>query len=241
MSTDMVKVLEGRVSNVVVRIEESAVILNAKAVATQVETGFVIKTPEDMQQAADSAVLLKRGEKLIEDELREAFAEVKRFERTVRDQFVTTTLRFKRAMEKIDSARHAFRRQEEARIREEQRRAQAESEAAAQAAAQAAEAGQMMDDEAPPAAQVVAPKVETISRGAIGKSVETRRVVVAEIVDPVKVAQEWGHLVSVDTKGALAEYAVLMRRGTADFPGEAGVVVNGVKFVTKVGFSDGRA
>lgn len=229
------------VSRGVRAIEESDTYKNALAVATQVETGFSIKTAEDMQQAADAALLAKRGVKVIDEGLKNAFADIKLLEKTERDRYAPTKMRIERTVERIDAERHAFRRREEARIREEQRLAQVESERAAKAAAEAAEAGAVMDDEAPPAAQVVAPKVETIQRGAIGKSVETRRVVVAEIVDPVAVAQAWGHLVTVDQKGALAEYAVLMRRGTADYPGEAGVVVNGIRFATKVGFSDGRA
>jgi hypothetical protein len=224
-------------------IDDDQNIRTALAVATAVEAGLRIASREDAEQAGDGLRIVRVALRSIEEWLREAFRPLKDVERMTRDKYAPTQARLKAASDRVAAEMARWEREEQARVRAEQERAQREAEAAARAAQEAAASGAFTDDEeAPSAAQVIIPKPEAAVRGAVATISWVRRVKAMEIVDPVAVATHWAHLLKLDSAAAVAEYGVLMRRGTHDYPPDGGAVVGGIRFVTeRTAQSRGRA
>lgn len=238
MSTELTKVVPPQ--QAVRDIMESEQAKVADGVAASVSAGFRIATPEDAQQAADTLSILKRSVKAAKDGLTEAFRPMKALEKSLRGLIEPRIGGWDRAAMTVDAELTRFRRAEEARIRREQEEAQRQADAAAKAAAAANAA--LTDEEEPlPAAQVVLPKVESITRGAVGKVHVTRRTEAVEIVDLKAVAEHWPHLAVLDKSTAKAEFDLLVKRGNMEPPPEDGVVVGGIRFRTVVSNVSGRA
>lgn len=221
-------------------IDNSEQVKTALGVATTVETGFSIKSREDMEQAADSARITKRGISTIENALTETFRKVKEIERLTRGQYAPMLARLKAAVGRINTERERWDRQEQRRIRDEQERAQREANAAAEAAMRAAESGAVADDDEPLApAEVPIETTETAVRGALATSTRIRRVKAVELVDPIAAAAAWGaEVVTLDPRIAKERYDAKMKLGLLEFPPDGGAVIGGVRFVTESTFSD---
>jgi len=238
-------VVNGPPKSLVVRgIEESEQV--KMAMAASMSTGLTIASREDMEQAGDSLRILKRGLSAVETMLREAFRPLKEIERLTRDSY---RARYSDPMEaaakRLDAAMRQWDRAEQQRAREEQIRAQREAEAAAAAARQAQESGAFADDEdvlAP--AEVPIERPEAVVRGAVSTTSKVRRVEAVALVDPQAAAAEWGaEVVALNARIAVERYAAKMKLGLLDFPPDevdgvaGGVVVGGVRFVTRTSFS----
>ena len=222
-------------------IAESEQVRTANAVLTSVQTGFKIASREDNEQAADSLNILKRTINYVADGLTEVFRPDKALEKSLRQLLEPSIAGWKRGAVVVDGEMTRWRRAEEARIREEQVRAQREADAAAKAAAEAA-ALLMDDEEAPPPVQVVVPRQETITRGAVGKAHLLRRTEAVEIVDAVAVARACPQWLLLDKAAAKATFDTLVSRGVVEPPPEGdGVVIEGVRFRTVVTNVSGRA
>lgn len=238
MSTEMSKVQPPQ--EAVRALMESEQAKAADGVATSVGVGFRIATAEDAQQAADTLNILKRSVKHAKDGLTEAFRPMKAVEKALRGLLEPRISSWERAAWAVDTEMTRWRRAEESRIREAQVEAQRQADAAAKAAAEANAA--LMDDEEPlPPAQVVLPKAESITRGAVGKIHVIRRTEAVEIVDLGEVAKHWPHLAVLDKSTAKAEFDLLVKRGNIEPPSEDGIVLGGIRFRSVVSNVSGRA
>lgn len=226
-------------------IDTSDTLKTALAVATSVETGFAIKSREDRDQANDSAIILKRGIKTIEDALTEADRPVKRAMEARRAQYAPTLQRLKTALSQTDNERGKWDRAEAQRIREEAVRAQRAAEEAARAAAEENATRTDDEDELPPA-QVPVPQVERTTRGALATSSAIRKVKAVELIDAGKAQDEWGaDVVTLAARVAVEKYNAKMKLGLLPFPPDeaqvgqnGGVVIGGIRFVTGQTYSD---
>lgn len=245
MSTEMTKVVLA-----VPAIDASETVQTALGVAMSVTAGFSIKTQEDREQANDTAIIVKRGIKTIEDALTEADRPIKRAMEARRMNYADKLVRLKTALSVADSERGRWDREEAVRVRKEAERAQAAADAAAKAAAEANAA--LMDGEEPlPAAQVVVPQVQRTTRGALATSSSVRRVRAVALEDAQKAAEEWGlEIVSLNERVANERYNAKMKLGLLAYPPDLdparpaetqGVVVGGVRYVSEVGYSDRRS
>lgn len=223
-------------------IETSDTLKTAEGVATTVETGFSIRCDEDREQAGDTLMLLKRGAKVIEDGLRDAFAPFKATEKATRDSLAPRKLRLEQAAARTEGEMRRYDREKAERIRREAAEAQARLDAAAKAAAEQATAA-APDEEALPAAQVVVPVAERTVRGALSTTTEKRYVVCLGLADPVAAAREMPEALMADTAKAEAMYRGWMARDVKGWPaGEdaGGTVVAGFRFATRSSYQSRR-
>ena len=220
----------------------------ADGVLVSVTTGYKIATVEDRQQASDTLAILRRSARDAEAKLTDALRKPKAW-------LAALSAKVKESVTRWESGAHTVEREMrrwDAEAERQRKLAEAEAQRQANLAAQAAaaEAATRTDEEeALPAPQVTIPQAQNTVRGAVGRDSKTRRLEALEIVDAVAAAQSWPHLLTLDKAGAKAEFDVLLRRGTAEAPPDfddtrpsdgQGVVVGGIRFVTRVGYTSGR-
>lgn len=225
-----------------VAVLKSKQVESSLSVALAVLDGFKIASREDMEQAGDSARLIKRGVAALTDELRDAFQPFKAFEAQVRGMVeIRAGAKLKAALERIDAERRRWALEEARLAREQAIREQAEADAAARAAREAATSGTFADDEeAPPAAQAVTHLPERTVRGAVATTAQVRKVEAVELVNPTEAAEAWGaEIVTLNARMAGQRYMDKVKAGLLLLPPDgAEHVVGGVKFVTRISFSD---
>jgi hypothetical protein len=240
--SDLVQV-QGGIPKLLEPVLGSEQVKTSVSIARTVLDGFKIESREDMEQAGDSARIIKRGLQAVADGLRDAFAPVKDLERQARDRCrAEATDRLDAALRLIDSERTRWSAVEQRRAREAAIAEQQEADRAAQAATAARESGALADDEeAPPAAQVVVHQPERTVRGAVATTAQVRKVEAVELLDPAAAAEQWGpEVVTLNARLAAEKYAAKVKLGLLLPPpdGAQNHVVGGVRFVTKVTFSD---
>jgi hypothetical protein len=221
----------------------------AEGILVSVSTGWRIATVEDRSQASDTLSLLRRSAKRDAEALTEAFRPVKARMESLGGPVKARIARCEAGAATVEREMRRWDSDVEAKRREAARIAQAEADAAAKEAAE--QAALLADDDEPLApAQVVIPQAENMVRGAVGKDHKTRRTRAAEIVDISAIPAEWRHLVVLDKAAAKAEYDLLVKRGTLEIPPDLdpdnplagqGRVVGGIRFVSDVSYTSGRA
>lgn len=200
----------------------------ADGVLVSVETGFSISCREDREQASDTLAILRRTSKSAKERLTEVFRPMKAFEKSFRDEVGVKIAAWDAGAAAVEAEMRRWDAAEERRRRDEA--------AAQQAAINESHVG---GDGLLPAQVVVKPQANLVS-GAVGKDHKMRTIEAVELVDAMQAAREWPHLLELSKQAAKAEYEALVKKGLADLPGEAGVVMGGIRFVTKTTYVSGR-
>lgn len=236
MSIELMKLDE--VTDMVVQDKRIAAADNLAASVASM--GYTIADADTRMAANDDLLRIKQGLKAVEDVKRECKGPAREYVAMIDNATAPVKARLEAAVPLIENGMRAWDRAEalrvEAQRREQQRIIDEQRAADAKAAKEAEEAGIEVEEPAPVAQVVVTekPRVEQ-SRGGISQTVILRRVQ-AELEDVKELLNnpQWLYLLSLNAGDAVKEYKLLAQRGQApEFPGEAGMVIAGIRFTTK--------